>query len=337
MRTVDVALATRTYPIMVGCGAVGEVPALLPPGVSRVAVVTQRRIPVPMPDFGVPSDVVFIPEGEAAKSFGTVEYLCRTFARVGMTRSDLIVAVGGGVVTDTAGFAAAVYHRGVPVLHVATTLLAQVDAAIGGKTGVNLPEGKNLAGAFWQPVAVVCDTAVLATLPDSEYRSGLGEMAKYQFLGADLECNLDEQVARCVEVKVGFVVADEFETTGRRALLNYGHTLAHALEATTRYEVRHGEAVAIGLVFAAELAAELGRIDEHRVAFHRAVVARWDLPASVPPDVTADDLIQAMRRDKKRDRPGFTFVLDGSGGLELTHGVEEVAVRAALERVGVER
>ena len=174
----------------------------------------------------------------------------------------MVVAVGGGVVTDTAGFAAAVYHRGIPVVHVPTTLLGQIDAAIGGKTGVNLPEGKNLVGAVWQPSAVLCDTEVLATLPPREYRSGLGEMAKYAFLGVDdlADLPLDEAVAACVRCKAEVVAADEREG-GRRAILNYGHTLAHALEIAGGYDLRHGEAVAIGLVYAAELARALGRID----------------------------------------------------------------------------
>src|SRR5438477_7285750 len=151
-------------------------------------------------------------DGEDAKCTETVEELCRDFARWGLTRSDVVVAVGGGVVTDTAGFAAAVYHRGVAVVHVATTLLAQVDAAIGGKTGVNLPEGKNLVGAFWQPAAVLCDTEVLETLPPAELRSGWGEVAKCHFLpgGDDLaDLPLDEKVARCVAIKAEVVAADE--------------------------------------------------------------------------------------------------------------------------------
>src|SRR5205085_9678446 len=156
-----------------------------------------------------------------------VEERCRGFSRWGLTRADVVVAVGGGVVTDTAGFAAAVYHRGVAVVHVSTSLLGMVDAAIGGKTGVNLPEGKNLVGAFWQPAAVLCDIELLGTLPPREYRSGLGEMAKYAFLGVDdlRDLPLDEAVAACVRIKADVVAADEREG-GRRALLNYGHTLA---------------------------------------------------------------------------------------------------------------
>jgi len=243
-------------------------------------------------------------------------------------------------VTDVAGFAAAVYHRGVAVAHVATTLLAQVDAAIGGKTGVNLPEGKNLVGAFWQPAAVICDTEVLSTLPPREYRSGLGEMAKYAFLGApDLaELDIDEAVARCVQLKAGLVAGDERETAnlagdgagGGRALLNYGHTLAHALETVGHYDLRHGEAVAIGLVFAARLARHLGRVGDERVTEHDKVVAAYDLPSRLPPGTDAVALVDVMGRDKKVTGGGLTFILDGPVGLEVVRGVPASAVLATL-------
>src|SRR6202011_5922246 len=229
-----------------------------------------------------------------SKNLESVEQLCRSWARWGLRRTDVVVAVGGGVVTDTAGFAAAVYHRGVAVIHVPTTLLGQVDAAIGGKTGVNLPEGKNLMGAFWQPRAVVCDTEVLSTLPPREWASGRGEMAKYAFLGDGrdgppdaslLELTLVDQVARCAAIKADVVASDEREGD-RRMVLNYGHTLAHALEASafdphSGWDLRHGEAVAIGLVFAALLAERLGRIDDRRVELHRRVVDAFDLSAAL--------------------------------------------------------
>ena len=208
-----------------------------------------------------------IGHGEHHKTMATIETLTRGFAGMGLTRNDVVIGVGGGMVTDVAGFAAAVWHRGVPVVHVATSLLGMVDAAIGGKTGVNLPEGKNLVGAFWQPSGVICDLDTLATLPDRERRSGDGEMAKYHFLsGDDLNAlDLTERVARCVQLKADVVASDEREG-GRRALLNYGHTLAHALEIATDHSLTHGESVGIGLVYAAELARTMGRIDDARVA-----------------------------------------------------------------------
>src|SRR3954454_9241391 len=222
MITVPVELGDRSYDVLVGAGARHRLLDVLPFGVQRAVVVTQSSIGWDV-DPGVEHLVITIEQGEETKDLSTVEDLCRRFAQFGLTRVDVVVSVGGGMVTDTAGFAAAVYHRGVPVVHVATTLLAQIDAAIGGKTGVNLPEGKNLGGAFWQPSAVLCDTEVLSTLRPREYRSGLGEIAKYHFLGAEdlADCNLDEKVARCVALKAAVVVEDEREG-GRRALLNYG-------------------------------------------------------------------------------------------------------------------
>ncbi|MET1040279.1 MAG: 3-dehydroquinate synthase family protein, partial [Acidimicrobiales bacterium] len=216
---------------------------------------------------------------------------------------------------------------------VPTTLLGQVDAAIGGKTGVNLPEGKNLVGAFWQPSAVLCDTEVLVTLPPREYTSGLGEMAKYHFLtGTDMAgLPLDERVAECVRIKAELVVRDPTEH-GERALLNYGHTLAHALETAGDYDLRHGEAVAIGLVFAACLARGLERIDDDRVAEHRRVIEGYGLPTTVDGGLDPGALVDLMRRDKKAF-DGLTFVLDGPRGPEVVTGVEDRHVLSALEQV----
>jgi len=328
--TVPVDLGPRSYEVLVGRGARHRLLELLPTGVGRAAVVTQPGIDVAV-DAGVEQRTFLIDDGEAAKCLETVEELCRSFCRWGLTRGDVVVAVGGGVVTDTAGFAAAVYHRGVVVVHVATTLLGMVDAAIGGKTGVNLPEGKNLVGAFWQPAAVLCDTEVLESLPPREYGSGLGEMAKYAFLGVDnlRDLAIEEAVAACVRCKVAYVGPDERETSGRRALLNYGHTLAHALETAGHYDLRHGEAVAIGLVFAARLAHRLGRIDAGRVAEHEAVVASYDLPTAIPPGLDPVALTDLMARDKKA-LAGLTFVLDSPRGVEVAAGVDRATVEAAL-------
>jgi 5-deoxy-5-amino-3-dehydroquinate synthase len=327
---IQVPLGDRSYPVLVGAGARHRLLEVLPTGVARVALVTQASIPVEV-DPGVEHRVFTIAEGEHGKDLGTVEDLCRDWAQWGLTRGDCVVAVGGGVVTDTAGFAAAVYHRGVPVVHVATTLLGQVDAAIGGKTGVNLPEGKNLVGAFWQPHAVICDTDVLATLPPREYRNGQGEMAKYAFLGVDdlPDLPLDEAVAACVACKAEVVGSDEREG-GRRAILNYGHTLGHALETAGSYDLRHGEAVAIGLVYAAELALRLGRIDAARVAEHRRVVASYDLPMALPPGSDPDALVALFARDKKAVG-GTTFVLDGPHGVEPVKVTDRKVLLAALD------
>jgi 5-deoxy-5-amino-3-dehydroquinate synthase len=334
LRRVPVPLGDRAYDVVVGHGALSQLAGLMPATAKRAAVVTQPNIPVEI-EPGIPAARFEIGAGEAAKSLSTVEDLLRGFARFGLTRHDVVIGVGGGMVTDVAGFAAATWHRGVPVVHVATTLLGMVDAAIGGKTGVNLPEGKNLVGAFWQPSGVVCDLDTLASLAERERRSGDGEMAKYHFLtGDDLQAmELTDRVARCVEIKAEIVAADEREG-GRRALLNYGHTLAHALEIATRHELTHGEAVGIGLVYAAELAGELGRIDGRRVAEHRRIVGdEYGLATTVPGGVEADELVTLMARDKKA-LAGLTFVLDGPAGVEVVEGVDASAVRAALARAG---
>jgi 5-deoxy-5-amino-3-dehydroquinate synthase len=196
---------------------------------------------------------------------------------------------------------------------------------------VNLPEGKNLVGAFWQPAAVLCDTDVLETLPPREYQSGLGEMAKYAFLGVDRlrDLPLDEAVAACVRCKAAHIAADEKEKSGTRALLNYGHTLAHALETAGRYGLRHGEAVAVGLVFAARLARRLGRVDEETVARHERLVAGYGLPTRLPPGHVAAELLTLMSRDKKAV-DGLTFVLDGRRGVEVVAGVPVDAVLETL-------
>ena len=333
MIRLEVALPEgRSYPVLVGPQAAEELASVLPSGVQRVAVVTQSDIPVAV-DPGVDHRIFPIPNGETAKTLSTIEELCRAFAAWGLTRGDAVVGVGGGVVTDVAGFAAASYHRGLPVVHVATTLLAQIDAAIGGKTGVNLPEGKNLVGAFWQPAAVLCDTSTLDTLPAREMRCGLGEMAKYHFLGGDDLADLafDQRVARCVEIKAGIVAADERDA-GRRAVLNYGHTLGHAIESTGHYDLRHGEAVAIGLIYAAALGRALERIDSDRVAEHRKIVDGYGLPGSLPEGAQTDDLMAAMARDKKAV-DGLTFALDGPTGIEVVASIDPGLVRDTLEAV----
>lgn len=323
----------RSYDVLVGYDTVDELQSLVPEGTKKIAVVTQEGIPLQweLPNFQVETHLVG--PNESAKSLATIETLGRAFAKQGITRNDLIIGIGGGMVTDVAGFAAASWHRGTPVVHVATTLLGMVDAAVGGKTGVNLPEGKNLVGAFWQPRGVICDLNALTTLPPRETRCGLGEMAKYHFLTGDdlLAMDLERRIGRCVEIKAEIVAADEREG-GRRGLLNYGHTLAHALEVASGHSLAHGEAVAIGLIFAAELSLELGRIDQARVDEHRHVVAgEYDLMTSPPDGLDVDELIGLMYRDKKA-LDGLTFALDGATGVQLVHNVDEAAVRAVLAK-----
>lgn len=329
---VEVDLGDRSYPVVIGAGVVAELSALIPPSARRAAVVTQDGIGVTV-DPGIDHRTFTIGDGEVFKSLTTVEELCRDWARWGLTRNDVVVAVGGGIVTDVAGFAAAVYHRGVDVVYVSTTLLGQIDAAVGGKTGVNLPEGKNLVGAFWQPRGVVCDTDVLASMDQRDWRCGFGEMAKYRFLGAqDLTSrSLRDQIARCVEIKAEVVAADEREG-GRRAILNYGHTLAHALEIDGGFDLRHGEAVAVGLHYAAVVAHLLGRIDADAVAEHRAVLAHYELADRLPAGADTDRLVDLFGRDKKAVE-GVTFVLDGPHGVEPVRVEDRRLLLEALEAI----
>ena len=367
---VPVDLGESSYAVRVGAGVRRELGECLPAGTKRAAFVTQAGIGW-AEDLGWEGEsrIFLIPDGEEAKNMAVVERLCRDFADWGLTRGDVIVGVGGGVVTDVAGFAAAVYHRGVPVVHVPTSLLGQVDAAIGGKTGVNLPEGKNLVGAFWQPSRVLCDTETLATLPEREMRSGCGEIAKYEFLGAaemwgEIQVKpqaenlasqgqqyqtaeqqtalrnmpLTQQIAACVNFKAAIVASDERES-GRRALLNYGHTLAHALEIAGGFNLTHGEAVGIGLIYAAEVARLLERIDAERVAEHRETVSSYGLATSLTqgfggtagiPD--SETLIALFARDKKAV-DAVTFILDGPAGPEPVKKIPSAVLTKALELV----
>lgn len=331
----------RSYPVIVGPGARHELAAVIPDDVKRVAIVTQHGIDIPV-DPGVDHQVFMVEAGERAKRLSVVEDLARSFAEWGMTRNDLVVAVGGGVVTDLGGFVAATYHRGIKVIHVSTTLLGQIDASIGGKCGVNLPEGKNLVGAFWQPSAVICDTDTLQTLPAREFRSGMGELAKYHFLGGGQldKLELPERVAACVRIKADVVASDEREG-GRRAILNYGHTLGHALETASAdradgvYNIRHGEGVAIGLIFAAELAKTLGRIDQARVDEHYRVVNGYELSTALPKDSNPAELVELFKRDKKAF-DGITFVLDGPDGVEPVKVEDEHLLIGCLENMDIE-
>lgn len=356
MRRVTVGLEPP-YDVTVGAGALEQLASVIGER-RRVVVVTQPAVASlagslgPLGSEDASGWTIEIGDGEHAKSLATVEELCREFARGGLGRGDVVVALGGGVVGDTAGFASAVYHRGIDVVQVPTTLLGQVDAAIGGKTAVNIPEGKNLLGAFHQPIGVIADTTTLETLPEREFRCGLGEVVKYALMpeGVAIRTLLEQHatgvrarepevltdlVAACVAIKAEIVAADPDERTGRRASLNYGHTLAHALEIAGDHEVAHGEAVAIGLVFAVNLAAALERVGPDEVERVDVAVSDLGLPKTVTLEgVSADDLLELMRRDKKSSG-GITFVLPGANGIEAVEDPPRPALERAFQAVGV--
>ncbi len=341
---VDVDLGDHGYGVVIDDGArhgLGQLLDNRAPKAKLVALVTSDAL-VRQTWFDLESGreqfVVTVSDGESAKNLSALEGLLESFAARRLSREDVVVGVGGGAITDLAGFAAAVYLRGVPVIHVPTTIVGQADAAIGGKTGVNLGARKNLVGAFHQPLGVLCDTSVLATLPERDRRSGLGEVAKCWLLegrGADglADSSLATLITMAVQLKSSIVASDERES-GDRVLLNYGHTLAHAIETVARErhdDVRHGEAVAMGLAFAARLARELGRVDEDEVARHDEVLDALGLEWRLDPSYGTASLVTAMQHDKKAHHD-LSFVLAGREGFALVPGVDPSVVARVLER-----
>jgi len=350
--------ADRSYDILCGRGVTDAVgPAVAAAGGRRAVVVTDaavagshaERVRRALLAAAVETAVVPVPSGEPTKSVAAAERLWNAFAEMAVDRRTHVVAVGGGVVGDLAGFAAATFARGLPVWHVPTTLVAQVDSAIGGKTGINLTGGKNLVGAFWQPRGVFADIDTLATLPAREFVSGLAEVVKYGvildpvFFGwledsaAALTARDPATVAHAVErsaaIKADVVAKDEYETSGLRAALNYGHTFAHAYETLAGYgTLLHGEAVAIGMARAARLAALLGRISADFVARQDALLANLGLPIGIPAGIgDGDNLLAVMARDKKSLGGRLRFVLPSRlGHVELVDGVPEPLVRQVL-------
>ncbi len=357
MAAVDVALGERSYTIRIEPGllrSAGEAVA----GVARsrrVAVVAQRRVwhrwgeclEASLKSAGLEYSVHPVPNGEAAKRMAWVQRLYAAFARAGVDRHSTVAAFGGGAVGDLAGFAAATWLRGVDLIQIPTTLLAQVDASVGGKVGVNLPFGKNLAGAFWQPRAVLIDPETLRTLPRRELLSGLAEVIKYgvildaaffdrvgearcALLALDPEA-LTNAIRRSCELKAYVVQEDERES-GLRAILNYGHTIGHLIERETGYAgIRHGEAVAIGMVLAARLAVRLGMLDPAEAGRIRRMVVDFGLPAAVPPRLDADRMLSGLSLDKKARGGRARFVLpERIGRVVVTDAVTPEMVREVI-------
>lgn len=362
---VDVALDERAYDIVIGRDVLKELGvriAALRPG-ARTAIVTDRsvarhwldRAEAVLADAGVVSSRIVVGEGEASKSYAVLQDVCEALIAAKIERNDLVVALGGGVIGDLAGFAASILRRGVDVVQVPTSLLAQVDSSVGGKTGINSPQGKNLVGTFHQPALVVADTAVLDTLPPRQFRAGYAEVAKYGALGdgaffAWLEANHREifaggparehAIATSCRAKAAIVARDERES-GDRALLNLGHTFGHALEAATGFSDRlyHGEGVAVGMVLAAELSAQLGMISADDAARLQRHLADVGLPTRLQ-DVAgfaqegladADRLMALMAQDKKVKRGRLTFILlRAIGEAVISSDVEPGVVRDFL-------
>jgi 3-dehydroquinate synthase len=344
VKKIDVNLKDRAYDIVIMPGLLNDLPAKIESFVKKkkVLIVSDsnvnelygERVLKAIKSVSAEAQITEFPAGEPSKTLATVESLYEKAIQMGLDRSSVIVALGGGVVGDVAGFLAATYMRGIDFIQIPTSLLAMVDSSVGGKTGVDLPIGKNLIGAFWQPKVVLIDTDTLKTLPEREVRCGLGEVVKYGIiLDEDFFCylenhkaelkNLDkdcyvEVVARCCELKAMVVVDDEREESGRRAILNYGHTFAHAIEVIKGYEnINHGEAVAIGMCMAANLSVADVRLDDAAELRQENLLRALHLPITIE-GVKASEIYEAMHQDKK--------VLDGKIRFILPDTIGEVTL-----------
>ncbi|HWB08346.1 MAG TPA: 3-dehydroquinate synthase [Pirellulales bacterium] len=353
---VFVPLGDRSYTIEIGTDNLPRLASLFTDrGATHVVVITDEHVEDPhastvaaaLAEEHLDVDLVVVESGETSKSVETAHELWEKLLDLGADRKTFVAAVGGGVIGDLAGFVAATFARGLGLVQVPTTLLAQVDSSVGGKVGVNLPGAKNMVGAFWQPAAVLIDTDVLATLPDREYRAGLAEVVKYGvILDADffrwMESHaaqlsrrdpptLRRAIARSCELKAWVVGQDERELTGLRAVLNYGHTFCHAFEALTGYsQILHGEGVAMGMLCASRLAERLGRIDESVTRRQQQLLETLGLPVE-PPRIDPEKVIRAMSRDKKVEHGRLRFVLPSRlGHVELVGNVPADLVREAL-------
>ena len=343
------------YDVVVGHGVSDRVVGLLGAGVRQVLVVRPdplAALAAPVVDqlraAGLVVHEAAVPDNEVAKTADVAAGLWATLGRHAFTRSDAVVAVGGGTVTDLAGFVAATWLRGVAVVHVPTTLLAMVDAAVGGKTGINTAEGKNLVGSFHEPAGVLCDLDVLSTLPSADLVAGLAEVVKAGFIADPVILDLVEAdpagvtrwdgphtrelIERAITVKAE-VVAQDLTESWLREILNYGHTLGHAVEQLEGYRRRHGEAVAIGMTYAAELGARSGLLGADVVARHRSVLSSVGLPTSYPGG-SFDELLAVMRRDKKSRGALLRFVvLEGVGRPVRLEGPDEALLRDAFTAI----
>ncbi|MDR0916447.1 MAG: 3-dehydroquinate synthase [Oscillospiraceae bacterium] len=344
MKTLSIRAGVGEYTVIIGSGALSHLPdvirALNPTSAHIVADLnTARYVPkvvASIASAGVGAESTIIPAGEESKTPTTVARLCSRFASSGLDRRGLIIALGGGVVGDIAGFAAATYMRGVPYLQLPTTLVALIDSSIGGKTAVDLPEGKNLMGAFHQPSAVIADLKLLASLNKRELRAGLGEVAKYYALGAveiadllPINNNLEELAYVCCELKARLVEVDEFDTGARQAL-NLGHTFGHAIEKFYDFKrYSHGDAVAIGLRLALETGVKLGVTPPDVAADVLEVMARAELRTTL--DIEPSELVPHMQSDKKAAAGRLRLVLIEGLGKPLLYDIDAASLTTLIK------
>ncbi|MFJ4342106.1 3-dehydroquinate synthase [Streptomyces sp. NPDC088915] len=346
---------TDPYEVLVGRQLLGELPTLIGDRAKRVAVIhpealadTGEALRADLADQGYEAVAIQVPNAEEAKTAEVAAYCWKALGQTGFTRTDVVVGVGGGATTDLAGFVAATWLRGVRWIAVPTTVLAMVDAAVGGKTGINTAEGKNLVGAFHPPAGVLCDLAALDSLPVHDYVSGLAEIIKAGFIVDPVILDLIEEdpqaartpagphtaelLVRSIKVKAE-VVSGDLKESGRREILNYGHTLAHAIEKNERYKWRHGAAVSVGMVFAAELGRLAGRLDDATADRHRAILESVGLPLSYRGDQWPK-LLETMKVDKKSRGDLLRFiVLDGLAKPTVLEGPDPAVLIAAYGEV----
>ena len=334
-QTVDVQLGDRSYEIHIGTGLIKQLADLCASHVadrhviiisdSKVAPLYLAKVESALQTVAARVNSIVVPEGEQSKNLSQCDQLWQQMIEFPSDRKSVVFALGGGVIGDLAGFVAAGFARGIDFIQMPTSLLAQVDSSVGGKTGVNLPQAKNMVGAFWQPRTVIIDIEVLQTLDDRNFRAGLAEVIKYGLIMDDslfsriessMQAILDrepdiitELIQRCCQCKADVVQEDETEVSGRRAILNYGHTIGHAIEAVYGYgEYLHGEAISIGMVAEAELAKSLGMVDEAFCNRQKAIFEATGLPVDCPTGKESD-LIEAMTRDKKVASGKLNFIL----------------------------
>ena len=327
--TVPVPLATTPYSVLIGENLLQQAgeqsTAVVRP--CRCAVITDEVVAglhadtlvASLKQSGFEAHLITVPSGESSKSMAFASDLCDRMIELGLDRKSAVFALGGGVVGDLAGFVASIHFRGVPVIQIPTTVVAQVDSSIGGKTGVNSHLGKNLIGSFHQPCLVLADTVLLKTLPDRIFREGLAEVIKHaviadpemlDLLPPDRTSNLTELIARNAAIKSGIVTQDQFETSGKRALLNFGHTIGHAVESVAGYGTySHGEAVSIGMIAALHLSVRLAGLPEDQSHRVQATIRKCGLPTTIPESLSTESLLATLQRDKKFDRGAIRFVL----------------------------
>ncbi len=356
--TVPVTLTEQPYNVLIGSGILNKAGELAsnvldPCSCALIAddvVASLHAQPLldSLAQAGFQPRLVNFPGGEESKSMVHAAELCDRLIALGLDRKSAVFALGGGVTGDLAGFVSSIYYRGIPVIQVPTTIVAQVDSSVGGKTGVNSPEGKNLIGTFHHPRLVLTDTATLETLPDHIFQEGLAEIIKHaviadaamlDLLPPNRVTNLSDLIARNVAIKARIVAEDQFETSGTRALLNFGHTVGHAIESVAGYgTLSHGEAVAIGMIAALDLSRKLAGLTEESASRVEAIIKACGLPTSIPASVakelTTESILAALFRDKKFDRGAIRFVLTKElGSAFVSTQVTLTDVSGAIERL----